>query len=55
MASVECPACGERQDVVIDPGIPIGSIVQRECAEGHRFWIRVDPTSLEILPEKPES
>lgn len=53
MASVECPTCSELQDVVIDVGTPIGTIARRECAEGHEFWIRVDPTSLEVLPEKP--
>jgi hypothetical protein len=54
MASLECPACGELQDVVIDVGTPIGTIVRRECAEGHEFWIRVEPTSLTVLAEKPD-
>jgi hypothetical protein len=53
IASVECPACGEQQEVVLAAKTTVGAVVRRECPEGHEFWIRVTPTSLEVLAEKP--
>jgi hypothetical protein len=55
MASVECPACGELQEVVVAFNTAVGVVIRRECPEGHEFWIRVDATSLEVLAEKPKS
>jgi hypothetical protein len=54
ISSVECPACGEQQEVVLAANAAMGAVVRRECPEGHEFWIRVNPTSLEVLAEKPE-
>lgn len=54
VATVECPACGEAVDVVIDIGTRAGTASRRECREGHVFWVRLGAEHVEVLTEEPE-
>jgi hypothetical protein len=54
-ATLACPVCGNHIEIIIPAKTPIGTIAEHKCSDGHKFLSRVAATSLEALPESPDS
>ena len=54
IVAVECPSCGERVDIVFDVDAAASMIGERQCGEGHHFWVQVGPEGVRVLTERPE-
>jgi hypothetical protein len=53
IVKIDCPACGERVDIVLGLEDAARGSAERRCCEGHRFWVHVDQYKVHVSTKPP--